>query len=53
MPPSAPPMPQPPAVLVTPCKPIPPLAADDWDAVGRAYIQLVLDYGECAAKIAR
>ncbi|WP_420855666.1 hypothetical protein [Vogesella urethralis] len=47
------PTPQPPVVLVTPCRPIPPLASDDWDAIGRAYIQLVLDYGECAAKVAR
>lgn len=46
-------MPPQPAVLVTPCKPIPQLAGDDWDALGRAYIQLALDYGECAAKVAR
>lgn len=46
-------MPRPPvpANLRQLCPPIDPVTTDDWDVLTRAYIKLILDYGECAARV--
>lgn len=46
-------MPRPPvpANLQRQCPSIDPVATDNWDVLARAYIELILDYGECAARV--
>ncbi len=50
MPPSPPPIAPLPANLAMPCRPLAPVTEDNWDAVGRAYLDAVLALGECGAR---
>lgn len=36
--------------LAAPCPPIEELSSNSWDELAKAYIKLVFDYSDCAAK---
>ncbi|QND83791.1 Uncharacterized protein ChrSV_1564 [Chromobacterium vaccinii] len=36
-----------PVNMVKKCQPLEPVTVDSWDAVGRGYIALAFQYGEC------